>query len=309
MNATKPSGHGYKSMGKSSSLWMLESKNLFDYLVGQLLSVYEVEEARSIIFLLVENKLGLRKIDVLANKSINNPEPIAFLHPFVERLKQHEPIQYVLGETAFFGRQFFINPHVLIPRPETEELVDIILKDYRLSDKLSQGLNSILDIGTGSGCIAVTLAKEIPQATVHAWDISTDALAVAQKNAEFLQTKVQFDQINILQPQLLNRDLPFDLVVSNPPYVTRAEIVHMRRNVTDYEPQLALFVENDSPLVFYESIAAFCQTNLREQGACYVEINEQYALEVMRLFRDKGFIYTEILEDLFGKERFVKAIR
>jgi release factor glutamine methyltransferase len=296
-------------MGKSASLWMLDSKKLFDYLVGQLLSTYEVEEARSIVFLLLEYKLQLKKIDILANKGITMEGPQVFLSPFIERLRQHEPIQYVVGETEFFGRPFLVNSHVLIPRPETEELVDYILKNDRLLGKSGKEPTKILDIGTGSGCIAVTLAKELPKATVHAWDISTDALSVAKKNAELQQANVQFAQVNILQPQLLNITQPFDLVISNPPYVTRKEIVQMRRNVTEYEPHLALFVENDNPLLFYESIAAFCQTNLRRGGFCYVEINEQYAVEVARLFSDKGCSNTEIHEDLFGKERFVKAIR
>jgi release factor glutamine methyltransferase len=284
---------------------MAESKKLFDELVRQLLPIYDQEEARSIVFILLAHKLCLKKTDILANKLLPPEASLEDLQTDIDRLMRHEPIQYVIGETEFFGRRFFVSPSVLIPRPETEELVAWILQHYQGSPIPIR----ILDIGTGSGCIAITLAKELPKASVTAWDISPDALSVAANNAILQQAAVVFEQVDILNPANWSQVSAFDCIVSNPPYVTRGEITQMRPNVTAYEPHLALFVEDDSPLLFYESIVRFCQNYLRTEGQCYVEVNEQYAADVQRLFEINGFTNAEIYRDLFDKPRFVRADR
>jgi release factor glutamine methyltransferase len=283
---------------------MAESKKLFDELVRQLLSIYDRAEAQSIVFLLLAHQLRLKKTDILANKPIPPDVSPEDLQADMERLMRHEPIQYVLGETDFFGRRFLVTPAVLIPRPETEELVDWIRQRYRLASDVL-----ILDIGTGSGCIAITLARELSGACVTAWDISPAALAVAANNAAFHQAAVLFEEVDILHQATWRQAPVFDCIVSNPPYVTRGEMAQMRPNVTAYEPHLALFVEDDSPLLFYESIVRFCQDHLRPEGHCYVEVNEQYATEVRRLFEMNGFDDAEIYRDLFDKPRFVRAGR
>jgi release factor glutamine methyltransferase len=284
---------------------MREAKLLFNNLVKQLQPTYDDEEARSIVFILLQHVLNLKKTDVLANRSLPPTFQADSLQAAMHRLIKHEPIQYVVGETDFYGRRFWVNPAVLIPRPETEELVHRIVERYRLATQPIR----MLDIGTGSGCIAVTLATELPQANVSAWDISEAALTVARKNADLHGVSVHFSKVDILQPHTWEHEHNFDCIVSNPPYVMRGEMPKMRPNVTDYEPHLALFVEDESPLVFYESIATFCQRHLSADGQCYIEINEQYGQEVQRLFERKGFTDTEIHRDLFDKERFVRARR
>ena len=284
---------------------MVEAKKLFDALVKPLVPIHGADEARSIVFWLLSHTMQLKKTDVLANKTLAGAYGPSYFQPWIDRLVRHEPIQYVTGETEFYGRRFFVDASVLIPRPETEELVDWILKEYV---PLPQP-NRILDIGTGSGCIAVTLAKEMKEAQVTAWDVSPEALAVARRNGEVHQTSVRWQREDILQPVLPVNTQPYNLVVSNPPYVTRAEMAHMQPNVRAYEPHLALFVEDAHPLLFYERIAAYCQRGLDHLGRCYVEINEQFAAKVCRLFLENGFATAEAYPDLFGKPRFVRAIR
>ena len=284
---------------------MAESKKWFDELVRQLLPIYDREEAQSIVFLLLAHQLQLKKTDILANKPIPPGVSLEDWQADMDRLVRHEPIQYVIGETDFLGRRFLVNPSVLIPRPETEELVAWVLRRYRpASDSIR-----MLDIGTGSGCIAITLAKELSGASVTAWDISPTALSVAANNAAFHQAAVLFEEVDILNQASWREAPTFDCIVSNPPYVTRGEMVQMRPNVTAYEPHLALFVDDASPLLFYESIVRFCQDHLRPEGHCYVEVNEQYATEVLRLFEVNGFGDAEIYRDLFDKPRFVRASR
>jgi release factor glutamine methyltransferase len=284
---------------------MAESKKWFDELVRQLLPIYDREEAQSIVFLLLAHQLQLKKTDILANKPIPPDVSLEDLQADMDRLVRHEPIQYVIGETDFLGRRFLVSSAVLIPRPETEELVAWVLRRYRSASDFIR----MLDIGTGSGCIAITLAKELPGASVTAWDISPAALSVAANNAAFHQADVLLEEVDILNQATWSQAPVFDCIVSNPPYVTRGEITQMRPNVTAYEPHLALFVEDASPLLFYESIVHFCRNHLRPEGHCYVEVNEQYATEVRRLFETNGFDNAEIYRDLFDKPRFVRAGR
>lgn len=216
-------------------------------------------------------------------------------------LKEQKPIQYILGETEFYGMKFFVNESVLIPRPETEELVEWILKDAE-----NQNLN-IIDIGTGSGCIPIVLKRNLPDANVFALDFSEKAIETAKNNAEFHQTEIQF-----LQEDFLNMDfetLPeFDIIVSNPPYIAEKEKEQMSENVLKYEPHSALFVPNDDALIFYKRLIELAQNNLKPNGKIYVEINQNLAQETEELFR-KSFENVELKKDISGNFRMIKSIK
>lgn len=285
---------------------MTYAKELLRDLTKQIGQVYDQDEAQSIAFLLIEHFLHLNKTDMLANKAIPSDQLVDW-SAIVNRLRQHEPVQYIIGKTEFFGLEFIVNPSVLIPRPETEELVDWIIKEYQVAN----GILSMLDIGTGSGCIAISLSKNIRQASVEAWDISERALAVAEQNATMNKATIAFKKVTILDPATAPDFTPklYDCIVSNPPYIKKSEAEQMRANVLSYEPHLALFVEDAAPLLFYEKIAQFCQHSLKPSGFCYLEVNEQYADEVKQLFLDNGFDHSLVRNDLFGKPRFVKAGR
>jgi release factor glutamine methyltransferase len=285
---------------------LTSSRKLFQEIQTQLQAVYGREEAGNIAFLLLEHYFDLNKPAVLTDKAIEGD--ITFIKPLIERLLNHEPVQYVLGRTYFYGHWFDVNSSVLIPRPETEELVDWIITTYatKKQEKLT-----ILDIGTGSGCIAISLAAAMPHAEVWAMDISEAALQTAASNARLNQVKVNFIEGNILETHNWNLlpDFIADIVVSNPPYVTHTERPLMRRNVTDFEPHLALFVPDIDPLLFYRHIARFCNARLNPEGNCFVETNEQFTQEVATIFSTNFFSQTEIKQDIFGKSRFVKALR
>lgn len=285
------------------------SKSLFNQLFAEITSVYEENEAKSIVYLLIEHYLNLSKTDILLDYPIN--QSFGF-HDIIHRLKAHEPVQYIIGETEFYGRKFKVTPDTLIPRTETEELVQLTINSYQSGGE-SPSINSlqspisILDIGTGSGCIAISLAVELPYAQVYAYDISENALKVAKENAVINNANVVFEQGDILKlpPSSL---FPFSIIVSNPPYVMNAEKLEMEQNVLDYEPHLALFVEDSDPLIFYKVIAEFASKNLINQGLCIVEINQALGLETAELFWNQGFRYVEVVKDMFGKDRMVKAI-
>lgn len=303
---------------------MQSSKQLYDNLLQQI-TVYESQEAKEIVFWLMEFYLGLKKIDVLSDKTF---EKQLDWTEIIERLNSNEPIQYILGETEFFGRRFLVNNSVLIPRPETEELVSFVLKSIVdspksmvSSQKLAIGkdvgvsqlfthhfsLFTLLDIGTGSGCIAISLAKELKDSQVFAYDISEKALETAKKNAEINKVNVNFEKFDILANR--NKELPkkFDVIVSNPPYVTKQEIKRMQQNVLDFEPHLALFVEDNEPLIFYDAIADFAWNNLTINGLVALEINEALGKETAQVFIKKGFSEVEIIKDIHQKERFVSV--
>lgn len=222
---------------------------------------------------------------------------------FIKRINAHEPIQHVLGECEFYGRTFKVTRDVLIPRPETEELVNVVKKFC--TDQKSDP--TILDVGTGSGCIAITLALEISPSKIYATDVSNEALLIAKENARLLKAPVQFYLHNILQEELPVNEL--SVVVSNPPYVTFQEKKTMRDNVLLFEPHLALFVNDDDPLLFYRSIVSKSKTALRKEGLLVVEINENFGKEVQEVFKEHGFISVEIIKDIFGKERIVRGIK
>ncbi|KAA6314432.1 Release factor glutamine methyltransferase, partial [termite gut metagenome] len=216
----------------------------------------------------------------------------------VQRLQNHEPIQYILGNTDFFGMTFHVAPGVLIPRPETEELTELIIKE-------NQGSPQVLDIGTGSGCVAISLAKHIPQATVFAWDISEEALTIARENNKQLGTNVVFHRKDVLN--IVSCEEKYDVIVSNPPYVTEAEKAGMEARVTDWEPAVALFVPNNDPLRFYRHIAQLGQELLSAEGKLYFEINRAYGNETAGILKEAGYSNVRVIKDMFGNERMVTA--
>jgi release factor glutamine methyltransferase len=220
-------------------------------------------------------------------------------------LQKHEPIQYILGETEFYGLPFIVNADVLIPRPETEELVDLILRDIKSEKKESL---TVLDIGTGSGCIAVSLAKNIPGASVYAVDISSAALETAKKNARQNKADVHFVEQDVFNdfPATVFPDT-WDIIVSNPPYVMLSEKKDMAANVLEYEPPVALFVPNDRPLFFYEKIADFGLSRLKATGAVYVETNARLGNETLQLFLEKNYKQVSLHKDISGNDRILKA--
>ena len=223
------------------------------------------------------------------------------------RLEQGEPIQYVIGFANFCNRDFAVEPDVLIPRPETEELCYWIVQDAKNATPTSQG-KTILDIGTGSGCIAITLALDIPKTKVTAWDISKEALAVACANADALKaTNVTFAQKDILKEEVGGGCL-YDIIVSNPPYICKKEADEMEQNVLEYEPHTALFVPDNDPLLFYRHIAEYAAKTLKPHGKLYFEINPLYAGQIKKMLAEQGFIDIIVKEDQFNKQRMIKAL-
>lgn len=268
----------------------------------ELSGLYTSSEIAALTRLILEEVCRVPFAGIMADK-INHLSRLQNekLEDILSRLKNGEPHQYVFGETEFYGRRFRVNAAVLIPRPETEELVEWIVSEH------IPGQRFFLDIGTGSGCIAITLAKEIPHAQVDAWDISEKALAVAVENAFRLKADVHFSQLDILAP--FTSDKGYDVIVSNPPYVAESEKAGMDPRVIDFEPHQALFVPEDEPLLFYDRIAALARGMLHEQGKLYVEINRSKADPVAQLFCEKGFSSVEIRKDISGNSRMIRAVK
>jgi release factor glutamine methyltransferase len=262
------------------------------------LTAYDKQESESIISWLLEHHLGLRRVDMMHFLEEKNL-PKKLWEDF-ERLKRGEPIQYILGTGPFYGREFFVSPATLIPRNETEELVHLIIKENR-----NAGLK-ILDIGTGTGCIPISLALEMNNPEVYGVDISEEALQIAQKNAVALGAKVTFSKCDILTKTPEVTEL--DILVSNPPYIPEQEKSEMHKNVLDFEPELALFVSNDDPLIFYREIAEKGKQLLKPYGKLYFEINEKYGTVVASLIQDLGYSEVRVLKDLNDKERMAVGI-
>ena len=285
---------------------MNSSKILFNQLVLEITPVYEENEAKSIIYLLLEYYLKLSKTDIFLDKNIIQTFDF---QEIIQRIKAQEPIQYIIEETEFYGRKFKVTPDTLIPRPETEELVQLTINNEQLTSirKRIDSKLKILDIGTGSGCIAISLACELPDAQVFAYDISEAALKIARENAQRNEANVIFEKVNIIEPFTIHHS-PFTVIISNPPYVMNSEKAEMERNVLEYEPHLALFVEDNDPLIFYRKIAEFTAKNLIDKGLCIVEINQAFGLETAELFWNQGFSVVEVIKDMFGKDRMVKAV-
>jgi len=262
----------------------------------ELAPIFEDREVVSWAYLSTEYLLGYSRSDCIvhASKSIDVKLSNKFKQIIVD-LKTKKPLQYILGETEFYGFKLKVNKDTLIPRPETEEIVDWVLKE---------SFKSALDIGTGSGCIAIALAK-YSNANISAIDISIDALKIAKENAIFNDVKVAFTQEDIFQIETLAK---VDLIVSNPPYVLNSEKVKMKENVLEYEPHLALFVSNKNPLVFYKKITDLATKSLRSQGKLFFEINEQFSNELIALLAQKGFVDIELKKDINDRDRMIKAI-
>lgn len=273
-----------------------------NFIKNELKGLFSPDEINSLTRLILEKEFSIPLADVLTCKfnHLSDAE-MQRLSEIVGKLKNSEPIQYILGETDFFGLTFYLDDSVLIPRPETEELVQWIV------DSVKNEPLKILDIGTGSGCIAVTLAKKLPFAEVHAWDISRDALGVARKNADKNGVHLFLAEKDILQESV--SDEKFDIVVSNPPYVTEFEKGEMQENVLNFEPHLAMFVSDQNALVFYEKIADFALKNLNKGGKLFFEINREKGNQIEVLLQQRGFGNIERQKDISGNERMIKAER
>jgi release factor glutamine methyltransferase len=273
--------------------------------IEKLKSIYESREAATISDWVFEKITGLNRLQRNSTKHLElKTEVSERLNDSLQRLLTHEPIQYVLGEAWFYKRKFLVNKHVLIPRPETEELVEWIITDVK--NKLDDV--RALDIGAGSGCIPVSLKKEMPTIEITAIDISEEALAVAKQNAALLEAQVQFKKVDFLN-ELSWKDMGvFDILISNPPYIPIAEKNILDKNVTEYEPHEALFVDND-PFVFYRKLAFFSNEHLKPGGKLYVEVHENYAKEVEQIFSDSSLKDVIIRKDIYGKERMVRATK
>jgi release factor glutamine methyltransferase len=277
--------------------------NEFNHIVSKLGSLYDQQEATAITYVLFEDLLGINKREIFVSDSSRlTKTDHQKLKQAVTELMDHKPVQHVVGFAHFMDLKFKVNQEVLIPRPETEELVHLVVNDYN-----DQHLH-ILDIGTGSGCIAISLKKYLPQAEITAVDISAHALETARENAALNHLEVHFMQMNILDEKEWVKlgDQSFDLIVSNPPYVTQADKEKMQRNVLDFDPDLALFVPEDNPLIFYKSIADFSKEYLAAEGKMYFEINESLGIETKLLFKNSGFKVVEVLKDIFGKDRMLR---
>lgn len=272
--------------------------------IQELSPFYDAYEAESFFYLILEYKHKLRQIDLALNHELTfNTADLVYWCSILEKLKKEVPIQYLLGKTNFYGLDFEVNENVLIPRPETEELVEWIINENSGLDK-SRRLK-ILDIGTGSGCIAISLAKNLPNAEVYAIDISKKALETAKRNAINNNVEVTFIYKDILELELLKDN--FDIIVSNPPYVRNLEKEEIKKNVLDYEPHLALFVEDNNALVFYKKIAALAQKNLKENGQLFFEINQYLGEEMNSLLESMNFRNIELRRDIYDNDRMMKG--
>ncbi|MBF6641059.1 peptide chain release factor N(5)-glutamine methyltransferase [Flavobacterium sp. J49] len=280
-------------------------KNYKNTFFQELSPLYEEKEVESFFYLVLESFHRKKRIDLALypEMEMDALQLLRWESVLVE-LKKHKPIQYILGETEFFGLPFLVNENVLIPRPETEELVDLILSNIRISEL--PNLLKILDIGTGSGCIPIALKKNLPNAEVYAIDVSEKALATAQKNAELNTVAVQFMLKNILETVDLEQQ--FDIIVSNPPYVQNLEKAEINPNVLEYEPHLALFVEDHDALLFYRKITELAKKNLNPNGKLYFEINQYLGKETVVLIERFGFKNVTLIKDIYGNDRMISAV-
>jgi release factor glutamine methyltransferase len=289
-----------------------------NYIRKSLKAIYDESESANIAQLLLEECTGKTRTQLLLNKEeFVTPEQESTIQASLQRLQQHEPIQYILGKAWFYGMELYVDKNVLIPRPETEELVDWIVKDVKAAglavfqrgpmqaDATTQ--LKILDIGTGSGCIALALKKAMPKAEVWGCDVSEEALTVARRNGAGLDIRVDFLGINFLDFAQQKRLPTVDIIVSNPPYIPLRDKETMQPHVLNHEPHTALFVPNDDALLFYKAIAQFAKNRLYANGVIYLEIHEDLGKDVAALFTNEGFQHVEIRKDMQGKERMVKA--
>jgi len=285
---------------------MTSVKQALNKFKDQLAALYDVREAESLGIITLTDVTGFSsaKLKAFPDGELTK-EQSGSIGKILTELKTGKPIQYILGRTEFYGLPFKVNSSVLIPRPETEELVYWIISSVGGS-KLAAG--SILDIGTGSGCIAVSLKKNLPDINVSAMDISIDALLTAKENADLNQVDIHFINQDILAPRHAPDAVRYNIIVSNPPYVTMEDKTKMHRNVTDFEPHTALFVPENDPLIFYKAIADFATENLESGGLLFFEINESYGEQIVKLLETKKFNNIELRKDMGGRDRMVTAI-
>ncbi len=274
------------------------------FFIQELTSIYDADEADSFFYLLLEDKNQLKRIDLALTPELTfSDAELLSWNAQLEQLKVESPIQYIIGSTSFYGLDFTVNANVLIPRPETEELVEWIIKENATTEN-ANGLK-ILDIGTGSGCIAIALAKNLPNAKVFALDVSEKAIAIAKKNALKNNVAVTFLQQNILETEDLNQ--PFDIIVSNPPYVRNLEKHEINKNVLEHEPHLALFVADNDALVFYKKIAHLANKNGTTNGQLFFEINQYLGPETVTLLEKLNFKNIQLRQDIYGNDRMIRA--
>ena len=276
-------------------------KELYRNFLVQLQKIYSLSEATAITDWVFEKMASLKRSDILKNpEKIISPAANELIQNTLQELLLHKPIQYVLGEAWFYRMKFKVNEHVLIPRPETEELVEQLIKDRK--SKLTDP--AILDIGTGSGCISIAIKKNLPASKLTAIDVSKDALALAKENATLHNAHINFMELDFLEEKNWSALGMFDIIISNPPYIPINEKAKLDKNVTDFEPHLALFVPTTSPLIFYEKIAAFGRDHLLPNGKIYLETHEDHAKKTAALFHN---IYQTVMikKDMYGKERMI----
>ncbi|GDX51135.1 release factor glutamine methyltransferase [Bacteroidota bacterium] len=275
----------------------------FQNLLDSFCDSYERDEAEMIARIVFEDVFDLKPSSIVidADKDFSF-EKSERLTQIIQRLKNHEPVQYVTGKAFFYGNEFEVNSSVLIPRPETEELVQWII------ESTSNKKQNILDIGTGSGCIAISIKKILSEADVFATDSSLGALDIAKRNSENLQQQIHFKKSDILQSEN-PFNIQFDIIVSNPPYITEAEKSSLDKNVIQFEPHEALFAIGDDAMIFYRKIIAFANKFLKEGGQIFFEVNQQYGKEVVKLLNENNFKNTKLKKDLNGNDRMVRAVK
>lgn len=289
-------------------------KQYRNYFNETLKTIYPITEIDSFFFLLLEEYLGFRRVDIVLKSDFKiSQETLNLLQSATKQLEQEVPLQYIIGKTEFYGLPFVVNKHVLIPRPETEELVAWVVsessrfKTFNTSTKQTTDKKQlkILDIGTGSGCIPISLKKQLPFAKISAIDISEEALSVAKKNAVLNNVDIHFILQDILKTVAL--DQHYDIIISNPPYVRELEKKELKNNVLKNEPHVALFVENDNPLIFYAKIAELAKNYLNKNGLLFFEINQYLGTETIDLVNKKGLKNIQLKKDMFGNDRIIVA--
>ena len=272
----------------------------------ELSSLYDEKEIESFFYIILESFHNKKRIDLALDPTMEmDAMQLLRWESVLADLKKEKPIQYILGETEFYGLPFLVNENTLIPRPETEELVEWILQSEKF--EVQNTKLKLLDVGTGSGCIAISLAKNLPNSLVSAIDVSEKALETAKQNAKMNTIEVNFILKNILETDDLEQN--FDIIVSNPPYVRMLEKQEIKPNVLEYEPHLALFVEDDDALLFYRKIAVLGMKNLSENGLLYFEINQYLGKETVALLDDLGFKNIELKKDIYGNDRMVRGTK
>lgn len=271
----------------------------------ELINLYPIEEIESFFNLLIEHYLGLKRIDLALNPNkVINKKHLSIIKNALDKLKKETPIQYIIGHSEFYGLIFKVNEHVLIPRQETEELITWIIHSIEENNLGSSNIK-ILDIGTGSGCIPISLAKNLMNSEISAIDISKEALTIAQNNAISNNTEITFLNRDILKTDDLKTN--YDIIVSNPPYVRELEKREIKNNVLHNEPHLALFVDDNNPLLFYSKIADLAKESLSKNGLLFFEINQYLGTETVELLQKKGYQSIELRKDIFGNDRMIKA--